>query len=50
MTAKEISKILNLSDRRVREILKDLQNKNIIKKMDKGPATCYALNLNKVKK
>ena len=49
-TTKEISEILNLSDRRVREILKDLQNKNLIKKIGKGPATCYTLNLNKVKK
>ena len=40
-TTKEISEILNLSDRRVREILKDLQNKNLIKKIGKGPATCY---------
>lgn len=42
-TTKEISEILNLSDRRVREILKDLQNKNLIKKIGKGPATCYTL-------
>lgn len=49
-TTKEISEILNLSDRRVREILKDLQNKNLIKKIGKGPATCYTLNFNKVKK
>ncbi len=47
-TTKEISEILNLSDRRVREILKDLQNKNLIKKIGKGPATCYTLNFNKV--
>ncbi|MDX8337407.1 PDDEXK nuclease domain-containing protein [Candidatus Cetobacterium colombiensis] len=42
-TTKEISEILNLSDRRVRDILKDLQNKNLIKKIGKGPATCYIL-------
>lgn len=42
-TTKEISEILNLSDRRVREILKNLQNKNLIKKIGKGPATCYTL-------
>ncbi|MGL5613224.1 PDDEXK nuclease domain-containing protein [Cetobacterium sp.] len=42
-TTKEISEILNLSDRRVREILKDLQNKNLIKKIGKGPTTCYTL-------
>ena len=43
LTCKQASEILNLSERRAREILKILQEKTIIKKSGNGRQTCYIL-------
>ncbi|MGL6167225.1 MAG: DUF1016 N-terminal domain-containing protein, partial [Fusobacteriaceae bacterium] len=43
ITAKTSAEILRLSDRRSREILKEMQNKKAIEKIGNGRQTCYIL-------